>query len=162
MKLISGAFKLGVVAAAAYGVYTLFKDEIRETGTYQQLNEKYDVDNKVEKATAKVKDTMKDTAKTVTAAAKTAKEKATEMLKHNENTSEEAGDDFDDSFFEEKTEETEAKTEDTEAKDAENPFAATITAAQDAMDKISEASQVAEDKSAYEAVSDAVTNIDIE
>ena len=155
MKLISGAFKLGVVAAAAYGVYTLFKDEIRETGTYQQLNEKYDVDNKVEKATAKVKDTMKDTAKTVTAAAKTAKEKATEMLKHNENTSEEAGDDFDDSFFEEKTEEAEAK-------DAENPFAATITAAQDAMDKISEASQVAEDKSAYEAVSDAVTNIDIE
>ena len=155
MKLISGAFKLGVVAAAAYGVYTLFKDEIRETGTYQQLNEKYDVDNKVEKATAKVKDTMKDTAKTVTAAAKTAKEKATEMLKHNENTSEEAGDDFDDSFFEEKTEEAEAK-------DAETPFAATITAAQDAMDKISEASQVAEDKSAYEAVSDAVTNIDIE
>ena len=80
MKLISGALKIGIAAAAAYGVYSLFKDEIRETNTYQQLNEKYDVDKKVESATVLVKDKMKDTAKTVSSAAKAAREMATEKF----------------------------------------------------------------------------------
>ena len=66
-KLIGGAVKVGVAAVAVAGVYTLFKDEIRETKTYKKANEKYDVDTKMEKATATVKNTVVDAAKTVSA-----------------------------------------------------------------------------------------------
>ena len=45
--------KFTVAAAAVAGVCYAFKDEIRGTKTYQDLNEKYDVDGKVEKAVAK-------------------------------------------------------------------------------------------------------------
>ena len=77
-KLVGGVFKLGVAALAVAGVCSLFKDEIRETETYKKANEKYDVDTKVQKATAKVKSTTLDAAKKVSETAKTVKEKASE------------------------------------------------------------------------------------
>ncbi len=67
-----GLAKFTVAAAAVAGVCYAFKDEIRGTKTYQDLNEKYDVDGKVEKAVAKAKETginakakVKETAATV-------------------------------------------------------------------------------------------------
>lgn len=64
--------KFTVASAAVAGVCYAFKDEIRGTKTYQDLNEKYDVDGKVEKAVAKAKETgvtakakVKETAATV-------------------------------------------------------------------------------------------------
>jgi hypothetical protein len=99
MGLIKGVFKIGVVAAAAYGVYSLFKDEIRETETYQQLNQKYDVDNKIDKATEAVKSTLKETANSVSEKAKTAKGMATEKVSEFKNRKgDEAVNDFDNNF----------------------------------------------------------------
>ncbi len=77
-KFVGGVFKLGVAALAVAGVCSLFKEEIRETETYKKANEKYDVDNKVQKATEKVKSTTLDAARKVSETAKTVKEKATE------------------------------------------------------------------------------------
>ena len=74
-KMVGGVFKLGVAALAVAGVCSLFKDEIRETETYKKANEKYDVDTKVQKATAKVKSTTLDAAKKVSETAKNVKEK---------------------------------------------------------------------------------------
>ena len=65
-------------AAAVAGVAYLFKEEIRETQTYKDLNEKYDVDTKIKTYSEKARDTayeLKDKAKV---AAKDLKTKADE------------------------------------------------------------------------------------
>jgi len=143
MGIISGVLKAGVVAAAAYGVYSLFKDEIKETSTYQQLNEKYDVDNKVESATEKVKGTVMDTAKTVSSAAKTAKEKAVEtwnkMAPDKEADAEEAAKDAAD--------EVKEAVEDT---------------AEEVKEAVEESAEAAADAANYQDVADAVNNIVVE
>ena len=77
-KVVGGVAKLGIAALAVAGVCSLFKEEIRETEAYKKANEKYDVDTKVQKATAKVKSTTLDAAKKVSETAKTVKEKASE------------------------------------------------------------------------------------
>ena len=74
-KVVGGVAKLGIAALAVAGVCSLFKEEIRETEAYKKANEKYDVDTKVQKATAKVKSTTLDAAKKVSETAKTVKEK---------------------------------------------------------------------------------------
>lgn len=67
-----GLAKFTVAAAAVAGVCYAFKDEIRGTKTYKDLNEKYDVDSKLEKAAIKAKESgvaakakIKETATTV-------------------------------------------------------------------------------------------------
>ncbi len=77
-KIVGGVLKIGVAAVAVAGVCSLFKEEIRETETYKKANEKYDVDTKVQKATAKVKSTTIEAAKKVSETAKSVKEKASE------------------------------------------------------------------------------------
>ena len=155
MKLIGGVVKVGIAAAAAYGVYSLFKDEIRETPTYKSLNEKYDVDNKVETATVKVKGTMKDTAKTVSEYAKTAKEKAVDI--------------WDNKFVKKEGEEAADAAEEvkeTAADAAEEVKDAVADAAEEVKDTAEEVKDAAEeaaaDAASYAEVADAVNNIEID
>ena len=56
-SLFGGLVTLTAAAAAAAGVCYLFKEEIRGTETYKNLNEKYDVDEKIKTYSAKAKDT---------------------------------------------------------------------------------------------------------
>ena len=65
-------------AAAVAGVAYLFKDEIRGTETYKNLNEKYDVDKKIKDYSEKAKDTAYDLKDKAKVAAKDIKAKAEE------------------------------------------------------------------------------------
>ena len=65
-SLLGGLLTVGAAAAAVAGVAYLFKEEIRETKTYKDLNEKYDVDKKIKDYSEKAKETaydLKDKAK---------------------------------------------------------------------------------------------------
>lgn len=76
--LFGGLLTITTAAAAVAGVCYLFKDEIRGTKTYKDLDEKYDVDKKIKEYGEKAKSTaydLKDKAKT---AAKDIKAKADE------------------------------------------------------------------------------------
>ena len=64
--LFGSLLTVGVAVGAAAGIAYLFRDEIRNTEKYKQLNEKYDVDTKIRQAADKAKDTaydLKDKAK---------------------------------------------------------------------------------------------------
>ncbi len=58
--LLGSLFTITAAAAAVAGVAYLFKEEIRETQTYKDLNEKYDVDNKIKTYSEKAKETAYD------------------------------------------------------------------------------------------------------
>ena len=176
MGLIKGVFKIGVVAAAAYGVYSLFKDEIRETETYQQLNQKYDVDNKIDKATEAVKSTLKETANSVSEKAKTAKGMATEKVSEFKNRKgDEAVNDFDNDFDNDFGDDF-AEISDSDFMKVAEDVAEDVAgdAAEAAEDKIEEkveeavetasekAAEAVADEEAYKDVSDAVDNITID
>jgi hypothetical protein len=78
-SLLGGLFRVTAAAAAVAGVAYLFKDEIRGTEAYQNLNSKYDVDTKIADATKKAKEAAaiaKDKAKE---AAVVAKDKAYDL-----------------------------------------------------------------------------------
>ena len=65
-SVLGGILTVGVAIGAAAGIAYLFKDEIRSTDKYKELNAKYDVDAKIKKAADKAKDTaydLKDKAK---------------------------------------------------------------------------------------------------
>ena len=82
--LFGGLLTVTTAAAAVAGVCYLFKDEIKGTKTYQDLNEKYDVDRKISEYSEKAKDTaydLKDKAKIV---AKDLKAKADEWKASND------------------------------------------------------------------------------
>ena len=83
-KLLGGLFTLTAAAAAVAGVAYLFKEEIRETKTYKDLNEKYDVDTKISKAASKAKDTAYDLKDKAKVAAKDLKAKADEWKATND------------------------------------------------------------------------------
>ena len=59
-SLLGGLLTVGAAAAAVAGVAYLFKEEIRETKTYKDLNEKYDVDKKIKDYSEKAKEAAKD------------------------------------------------------------------------------------------------------
>ncbi|MCR5213306.1 MAG: hypothetical protein K6E10_02750 [Eubacterium sp.] len=59
-SLLGSLFTVTAAAAAVAGVAYLFKEEIRETQTYKDLNEKYDVDNKIKTYSEKAKETAYD------------------------------------------------------------------------------------------------------
>ena len=77
-SLFGGLVTLTAAAAAAAGVCYLFKEEIRGTETYKNLNEKYDVDTKIKKASEKARDTAYDLKDKAKVAAKDIKTKADE------------------------------------------------------------------------------------
>lgn len=77
-SLFGGLVTLTAAAAAAAGVCYLFKEEIRGTETYKNLNEKYDVDEKIKTYSAKAKDTAFDLKDKAKAAAKDIKTKVDE------------------------------------------------------------------------------------
>ena len=65
--ILGGLLTVTTAAAAVAGVCYLFKDEIKGTKTYQDLDEKYDVDKKIKEYSEKAKTTayeLKDKAKT--------------------------------------------------------------------------------------------------
>ena len=69
-SLLGGFCTLATAAAAVAGVAYLFKDEIKGTQTYKDLNEKYNVDDKIATYSAKAKDKayeFKDKAKVAAA-----------------------------------------------------------------------------------------------
>ena len=53
--LIGSLFTVTAAAAAVAGVAYLFKEEIRETKTYKDLNDKYDVDRKIKEYSVKAR-----------------------------------------------------------------------------------------------------------
>ena len=75
---ISGLLAITAAAAAVAGVAYLFKEEIRETQTYKDLNEKYDVDAKIKTYSEKARDTAYDLKDKAKVAAKDLKIKADE------------------------------------------------------------------------------------
>ena len=77
-SLFGGLLTITAAAAAAAGVCYLFKEEIRGTETYKNLNEKYDVDTKIKKASVKARDTAYDLKDKAKVAAKDIKTKADE------------------------------------------------------------------------------------
>ena len=77
-SLFGGLLTITAAAAAAAGVCYLFKEEIRGTETYKNLNEKYDVDTKIKKASEKARDTAYDLKDKAKVAAKDIKTKADE------------------------------------------------------------------------------------
>ena len=77
-SLFGGLLTVTAAAAAAAGVCYLFKEEIRGTETYKNLNEKYDVDTKIKKASEKARDTAYDLKDKAKVAAKDIKTKADE------------------------------------------------------------------------------------
>ncbi len=76
--LFGGLLTVTAAAAAVAGVAYLFKDEIRGTETYKNLNEKYDVDKKIKDYSEKAKDTAYDFKDKAKVAAKDIKAKAEE------------------------------------------------------------------------------------
>lgn len=84
-SLFGGLLTITAAAAAAAGVCYLFKEEIRGTETYKNLNEKYDVDTKIKKASEKAKDTAYDLKDKAKVAAKDLKNKADEWKASKEN-----------------------------------------------------------------------------
>ena len=71
---ITGFITATAAIATVAGVAYLFKDEIKSTQTYKDLNDKYDVDNKIVKYSEKAKETafdLKDKAKVTAADLKT-------------------------------------------------------------------------------------------
>ena len=76
-SLFGGLLTITAAAAAAAGVCYLFKEEIRGTETYKNLNEKYD-DTKIKKASEKARDTAYDLKDKAKVAAKDIKTKADE------------------------------------------------------------------------------------
>ena len=77
-SLFGGLLTITAAAAAAAGVCYLFKEEIRGTETYKNLNEKYDVDTKIKKKKKKARDTAYDLKDKAKVAAKDIKTKADE------------------------------------------------------------------------------------
>ena len=77
-SLFGGLLTITAAAAAAAGVCYLFKEEIKGTETYKNLNEKYDVDTKIKKASDKAKETAYDLKDKAKVAAKDIKTKADE------------------------------------------------------------------------------------
>ena len=64
-SFLEGLATFTVAAVTAAGICYLFKDEIKGTKTYQDLNDKYDVDSKINLAADKAKNAAskaKDTA----------------------------------------------------------------------------------------------------
>ncbi len=75
---LGGLLALTAAAAAVAGVAYLFKEEIRETEVYKDLNAKYDVDGKIKTYSEKAKDTAYDLKDKAKVAAKDIKAKADE------------------------------------------------------------------------------------
>ncbi|SEP92144.1 hypothetical protein SAMN02910369_00875 [Lachnospiraceae bacterium NE2001] len=181
--LIGSLFTVTAAAAAVAGVAYLFKEEIRETKTYKDLNDKYDVDRKIKEYSVKAKDTAYDLKDKAKVAAKDIKAKADEWKAAQEDDIFE--DDeiiINDADFSEDRDYVSIKTEDTtesvqEAADAvqeavENVDEDAVDAAKDvaeeakdkAEDAVDAAKDVAEDakdkaKDAVDAVKDAASNI---
>ncbi len=78
-SLFGGLFKATLAASAVAGLAYLFKDEIKGTPTYQNLNEKYDVDTKLSEATKKAKEAAIVAKKKAKEAAVVAKDKAYDL-----------------------------------------------------------------------------------
>ena len=78
-SLFGGLFKATLAASAVAGLAYLFKDEIKGTTTYQNLNEKYDVDTKLSDATKKAKEAAIVAKKKAKEAAVVAKDKAYDL-----------------------------------------------------------------------------------
>jgi hypothetical protein len=181
--LIGSLFTVTAAAAAVAGVAYLFKEEIRETKTYKDLNDKYDVDRKIKEYSVKAKDTAYDLKDKAKVAAKDIKAKADEWKAAQEDDIFE--DDeiiINDADFSEDRDYVSIKTEDTtesvqEAADAvqeavENVAEDAVDAAKDvaeeakdkAEDAVDAAKDVAEDakdkaEDAVDAVKDAASNI---
>ncbi|MBP3808288.1 MAG: hypothetical protein VZR64_01850 [Eubacterium sp.] len=77
-SILGSLFTVTAAAAAVAGVAYLFKEEIRETQTYKDLNDKYDVDKKIKEYSEKAKDTAYDLKDKAKVAAKDIKAKADE------------------------------------------------------------------------------------
>ncbi len=77
-SVLGSLFTVTAAAAAVAGVAYLFKEEIRETQTYKDLNDKYDVDRKIKEYSVKAKDTAYDLKDKAKVAAKDIKAKADE------------------------------------------------------------------------------------
>ena len=74
--LLGSIVTITAAAAAVAGVAYLFKDEIRSTKTYQDLDEKYDLDYKIKEYSKKAKEKAYDVKDLAKAKAKEAKEMA--------------------------------------------------------------------------------------
>lgn len=59
-SFLAGLATFTAAAAAVAGVCYVFRDEIRDTKTYKDLNQKYDVDTRLSKASSKAKSTAAD------------------------------------------------------------------------------------------------------
>ena len=94
-SLLGGLCTIATATACVAGIAYLFKEEIKETKTYKDLNEKYDVDDKIATYSAKAKDKayeLKDKAKV---AAADIKEKVDEKIQEKKA----AQDDFEDDII---------------------------------------------------------------
>ena len=101
-SLFGGLLTITAAAAAAAGVCYLFKEEIRGTETYKNLNEKYDVDTKIKKASEKARDTAYDLKDKAKVAAKDIKTKADEWKASKESAFEDDEIIMDDDFSEDR------------------------------------------------------------
>ncbi len=84
--LLGGLLTVTTAAAAVAGVCYLFKEEIKGTKTYKDLDEKYDVDNKIKEYSNKAKTTAYDLKDKAKVAAKDLKAKGEEWKASNDDT----------------------------------------------------------------------------
>ena len=155
-SLLGGFCTLATAAAAVAGVAYLFKDEIKGTQTYKDLNEKYNVDDKIATYSAKAKDKayeFKDKAKV---AAADIKVKVDEKIQEHKE-AKAAADDFEDDIIDSSErdyvvidgDEVKEKAEDAAeavADKAEDIKDAVADKAEDVADKAEDVAEAAADK----------------
>ncbi len=148
-SLFGGLLTITAAAAAAAGVCYLFKEEIRGTETYKNLNEKYDVDTKIKKASEKARDTAYDLKDKAKVAAKDIKTKADEWKASKESAFEDDEIIMDDDFSEDRDyvsiKDAAEETADSVAAAATEAVAAATEAAEAATDAAATATDVATD-----------------
>ena len=150
-SLLGGFCTLATAAAAVAGVAYLFRDEIKGTQTYKDLNEKYNVDDKIEIYSAKAKDKayeLKDKAKV---AAADIKEKVDEKIQEQKN-AKAAQDDFEDDIID--TGDRDYVVLDSDA--AEDKVEDIKDAAEDVADKAEDIAEASADK--VEEIKDAAAD----
>lgn len=148
-SLLGGLFTFTAAAAAVAGVAYLFKEEIRDTDTYKNLNDKYDVDTKIKTYSEKAKDTAYDLKDKAKVAAKDIKAKTDEWKSSKE-----------DDIFDDDEIILDADVE----QDAERTYVSIQDAAEEAKEEVAASAEEVKDniKEAAENVKEAAENIEID